>query len=89
MAFTPGESGAVLWGSNLPDPGQDKVYELWMIQDGTPVSGGCFSPHNGQVAMSVEASLDTSEAMALRPNRPPVHRVHRVEPVKTADLTVV
>ena len=44
VAFTPGESGAVLWGSNLPDPGQDKVYEIWMIQDGTPVSGGCFRP---------------------------------------------
>ena len=57
VAFTPGESGAVLWGSNLPDPGQDKVYEIWMFQDGTPVSGGCFRPQDGQVALSVDASL--------------------------------
>ena len=65
VAFTPGESGAVLWGSDLPDPGQDKVYEIWMIQDGTPVSGGCFRPQDGQVALSVDASLEGTDAMAV------------------------
>ena len=50
MASRPGEPGAVLLGSGLPDPGPDKVYEIWMIQDGTPVSGGCVRPQDGQVA---------------------------------------
>jgi hypothetical protein len=88
VAFTPGESGAVLWGSNLPDPGPDKVYEVWMFQDGTPVSGGCFRPDDGQVAITVDASLDTSEAMALTAEPAACPSSPSGEPVKTADLTV-
>ena len=45
MAFTPGEPGAVFWGSGLPDPGPGKVYEIWMIEGDRPVSGGCVTPH--------------------------------------------
>ena len=89
VAFTPGESGAVLWGSDLPDPGQDKVYEIWMIQDGTPVSGGCFRPQDGQVAMSVDASLEGTEAMAVTAEPADCPSSPSGEPVKTADLTLV
>ena len=89
VAFTPGEPGAVLWGSNLPDPGQDKVYEVWMIQDGRPVSGGCFRPEDGQIALTVDASLDTSEAMALTAEPADCPSSPSGEAVKTADLTLV
>jgi Anti-sigma-K factor rskA, C-terminal len=89
VAFTPGESGAVLWGSNLPDPGQDKVYEIWMIQDGTPVSGGCFRPQDGQVALSVDASLGGTEAMALTAEPEDCPSSPSGQPVKTANLTLV
>jgi anti-sigma-K factor RskA len=89
VAFTPGEPGAVLWGSNLPDPGQDKVYEVWMIQDGTPVSGGCFRPEDGQIALTVDASLDTSEEMALTAEPADCPSSPSGEAVKTADLTLV
>jgi hypothetical protein len=89
VAFTPGESGAVLWGSNLPDPGQDKVYEIWMIQDGTPVSGGCFRPQDGRVALSVDASLGGTEAMALTAEPADCPSSPSGEPVKTANLTLV
>ena len=89
VAFTPGESGAVLWGSNLPDPGQDKVYEIWMIQDGTPVSGGCFRPQDGQVALSVDASLGGTEAMALTAEPADCPSSPSGQPVKTANLTLV
>ena len=88
VAFTPGESGAVLWGSDLPDPGQDKVYEIWMIQDGTPVSGGCFRPQDGQVAMSVDASLEGTEAMAVTAEPTDCPSSPSGEPVKTANLTL-
>ena len=85
MAFTPGESGAVLWGSDLPDPGQDQVYEIWMIQDGTPVSGGCFRPQDGQVVLSV----DGTEAMAVTAEPADCPSSPSGEPVKTANLTLV
>jgi hypothetical protein len=89
VAFTPGESGAVLWGSDLPDPGQDKVYEIWMFQDGTPVPGGCFRPQDGQIALTVDASLDTTEAMALTAEPADCPSSPSGQPVKTADLTLV
>jgi hypothetical protein len=89
VAFTPGESGAVLWGSDLPDPGQDKVYEIWMIQGGTPVSGGCFRPQDGQVALSVDASLGGTEQMALTAEPADCPSSPSGELVKTADLTLV
>lgn len=89
MAFTPGESGAVLWGSDLPDPGQDQVYEIWMIQDGTPVSGGCFRPQDGQVVLSVDASLEGTEAMAVTAEPADCPSSPSGEPVKTANLTLV
>ena len=88
VAFTPGESGAVLWGSNLPDPGQDKVYEIWMIQDGTPVPGGCFRPEDGNVALTVDADLGTTDAMALTAEPAECPPSPSGETVKTADLLV-
>ena len=89
VAFTPGESGAVLWGSNLPDPGQDKVYEIWMIQDGTPVSGGCFRPEDGNIALTVDADLGTTDAMALTAEPSECPPSPTGAPVKTADLALV
>ncbi len=32
MAYQPGKPGALIVGSNLADPGSDKVYEIWMLQ---------------------------------------------------------
>lgn len=65
VAFTPGTSGAVLWGSGLDDPGAGHVYELWMIDGGEAISGGCVSPTDGVVAFRVDARIDTSESMAV------------------------
>jgi len=89
VAFTPGESGAVLWGSDLPDPGQDKVYEIWMIQDGTPVPGGCFRPEDGNIALTVDANLGTTDAMALTAEPAECPSSPSGAPVKTANLTLV
>ena len=65
IAYTPGSSGVVVWGSNLPDPGAGKVYEVWMISGAEPVSGGCLQPKDGQVAAYLDANLGTTSQMAV------------------------
>lgn len=65
MAYTPGEAGAVFWGTDLPDPGEGSVYEIWMIDDGTPVSGGCESPVDGRLALFVDVEVGSTEQMAV------------------------
>lgn len=67
VAFSPGQTGALLWGSDLADPGVGKVYEVWMIADGqAPVSGGCLSPTDGWVGSFVpDANLNDAAQMAV------------------------
>ncbi len=65
VAYTPGESGAVFWGSGLPDPEAGEVYEIWMIENDEPVSGGCVMPTDGVIALRVEADIGTTESMAV------------------------
>lgn len=65
MAYTPGEPGAVFWGTDLPDPGEGSVYEIWMIDDGTPISGGCGSPVEGRLALYVDVEVGSTEQMAV------------------------
>ena len=65
MAYHPGEPGALLVGSGLPDPGVDKVYAIWMLQGTTPVSGGCVRPHDGSVVVFVDADLAGTDQMAV------------------------
>lgn len=65
VAYTPGESGAVFWGSGLPDPEAGKVYEIWMIENEEPISGGCVSPIDGVIALRVEADIGATESMVV------------------------
>ena len=75
LALTPdGESGSfqVVWSperdrvaviaNDLPDPGADRVYELWAIVDDTPVPAGLFAPDEGSVRRAVD--IDDVDAMA-------------------------
>ena len=88
VAFTPGEPGAVLWGSDLPDPGEGMVYEVWMFEDETPIPGGCFTPVDGQMTMSVDADLSDTRGMALTAEPADCPPAPTGGVVKTADLTV-
>ena len=89
MAFTPGEPGAVFWGSNLPDPGADKVYEIWMIEGDEAVSGGCVSPTDGMVAVRVEASIGTTDTMAVTTEPSDCPSTPSSDPILVADLTTM
>ena len=89
MAYTPGTPGAVFFGTGLADPGADAVYEIWMIEDGKATSGGCVAPTNGMVALSVDASIGTSEAMAVTVEPADCPSTPSGPPVLEADLTVL
>jgi hypothetical protein len=89
MAFTPGEPGAVFWGSNLPDPGADRVYEIWMIEGDEAVSGGCVSPTDGVVAVRVEASIGTTDTMAVTTEPSDCPSTPSSDPILVADLTTM
>ena len=65
MAFTPGERGVFVWGTGLPDPGAGKVYEVWMIEEGAAVRGGCLSPTDGAGAAYLDADVSSAELMAV------------------------
>jgi hypothetical protein len=52
-------------GSSLPEPGSDKVYEIWMLQGSTAVSGGCVRPHDGSIVAFVDADLADTDQMAV------------------------
>jgi Anti-sigma-K factor rskA, C-terminal len=89
MAYTPGESGVIFWGSDLPDPGADQVYEIWMIQGETPVSGGCLTPApGGNLAAFVDANVGTTELMAVTVEPATCPDTPSGDPVLTAPLDV-
>lgn len=48
----------VVVGSDLADPGADKVYALWVLQDGGAVAGGLFSSESGSVSQAIEIQDD-------------------------------
>jgi hypothetical protein len=86
MAYTPGESGVLVWGTGLPDPGRDSVYELWMIDEGTPIRGACLSPRDGAVAAFVDADPSSSELMAVTVESTVCPDAPTTDPIYTAEL---
>jgi Anti-sigma-K factor rskA len=86
MAYTPGERGALVWGTGLPDPGGGKVYELWMIEDGDPVRGACLAPTEGAVAAYLDADLSSTELMAVTVESTDCPAAPTTAPVFTAEL---
>jgi hypothetical protein len=86
MAFSPGERGALVWGTGLPDPGNGKVYEVWMIEDGDPVRGACLTPTEGAVAAYLDADLSSAELMAVTVESTGCPSAPTTDPVFTAEL---
>lgn len=89
MAYTPGTPGAVFWGSNIPDVGAEQAYEIWMIQDGEPISGGCVQPQDGTIALSVDADIGTAEFMAVTVEDATCPGAPTSDPVLRAQLPAV
>src|SRR5688572_17137613 len=88
MSFTPGEPGALVWATGLPDPGPGKVYELWMIEDGDPVRGACLAPESGAVAAFLDADPSSADLLAVTVESQECPDAPTTDPVYTAELGV-
>lgn len=82
--FTPNGTDACVVIEGLPDPG-NSVYQIWLTQNGTRISGGTFRPQHGSAWVIVEAPQPVSsytlmgvtiepEGGSPQPTSPPVLR---------------
>jgi hypothetical protein len=87
MAYEPGTPGAVFFGTDLPDPGAQHVYEIWMIQgDHAPVSGGCVVPQDGTILTYVGANIGSADTMAVTVESASCPTAPTTDPVLTVSL---
>jgi anti-sigma-K factor RskA len=87
VAFRPDGSGMFLLGSGLEAPPEGKVYEVWMFQEGTPVSATCFTPSaEGTVFTFVDVELGPAEAMAVTVEPASCPGAPTTAPILTADV---
>jgi anti-sigma-K factor RskA len=86
LAYTPGEAGALVWATGLPDPGQGQVYEVWMIENDHPVRGACLTPEDGAVAAYLDADLSSGPLMAVTIESTECPDAPTTDPVYTAQL---
>ncbi len=56
---------AVLVAENIPSVPEDQTFQIWVIEDGTPRSGGTFRPEDGTAAAALDAPLAGAEAVAV------------------------
>ena len=87
MAYEPGRPGAVFLGSGFDDPGPDQVFEIWMIQGDTPISGGCVSPNDGSIVAFVDADVSGADVMAMTVEPASCPAQPTTTPFLTAPLT--
>jgi Anti-sigma-K factor rskA len=89
MAFTPGQPGLVLLGSDLPDPGPGHTYEVWTIRGKVAASAGCHLPTDGSLAAFLDADPNGADLVAVTiepercPSQPTTTPVFTAQPVVT------
>jgi hypothetical protein len=90
IAYRPGVAGVYIFGSGLAAPPEGQVYEVWMIQEDTPVPGPCLTPRpDGSLFTYVDAELGTTDTMAVTVEPSTCPDAPTSEPILTADLTAV
>lgn len=87
MAYTPGQPGIVLWGTDLPDPGADMTYEVWMVTGNEAVSGGCHRPTDGTLATYLNADVGSADLMAITVEPGTCPAAPTSQPILTATLS--
>jgi hypothetical protein len=86
-AYTPGERGIYLIGSDLPALPRNRVYELWLIEGETPAPATCVSPSpDGSLFAFVDADVGTSDLMAVTIEPSRCSRTPTTTPIYVAEL---
>lgn len=65
MVMSPSKDAAVIFANGLPDPGDGKVYQVWMIESSGPVNQGTFRT-SGEMIMKGVTRAD-SVAVTVEP----------------------
>lgn len=71
------QDSAVLFARDLPNPGKDKVYQVWMITGSSPTSQGTFVDHGTMVMKGVSGADQVAVTIepkggSEQPTTPPV-----------------
>jgi anti-sigma-K factor RskA len=86
-AYTPGERGIYLIGSDLPALPRNRVYELWLIEGETPAPATCVSPSpDGSLFAFVDADVGTSDVMAVTIEPSRCSQTPSTTPIYVAEL---
>jgi Anti-sigma-K factor rskA len=87
VAFNPAEPAAYVFGSELPELAEGKVYELWTFRGENPAPSGTFEARGGVLIVPVSADLTRASAMAVTVERAPGAQRPTTRPILTAPLT--
>lgn len=70
VVWSPSSQASVLVGTDLPRPGDDRVYELWVLSAEGPRSAGVFAPASGgeiQRQLALPAEPDAGWGVTIEP----------------------
>lgn len=56
---------AVLVAENLPPIGEEKTFQIWVIEDDRPIPGGLFRPDDEMVTVPVQSTLEGADTVAI------------------------
>ncbi len=70
VVLAPAQDAAAVFLSKLPPPALGRAYELWIIRDGTPVSGGFLQPVGAGAATAVVTGVAGASSLAVTPEPP-------------------
>ncbi|MFW0770286.1 anti-sigma factor domain-containing protein [Arthrobacter koreensis] len=62
------EDAALFLAGNLPDPGAGREYQLWLLEDGTPIPDVHFGGGDVQVWLNGEVSRAGTVALTIEPS---------------------
>jgi anti-sigma-K factor RskA len=58
-------SGTVFVATGMEDPPSDRTYQLWLFEEGSPVSAGTFDPSEGVAIVRTSRSSESIEGAAV------------------------
>lgn len=77
MVMSPSVDAAVIFANDLPDPGKDKVYQVWLVGDDGPSSQGWFKRSDSMIMDKISdadrvAVTVEPQGGSRRPTTPPI-----------------
>ena len=86
MLFVQRPGEAVLLARDVLSPGDDRVFQLWLMRDGVPTDAGVFVPAEGLGILALGHDATGFDAVAVTIERAPGARRPSGSPVYTASL---